>query len=97
MRGFMPSDTSIHVECLMEPSEGLNFASNVMNDNLKHFSESMKKQENKDRKSCKASGIPNFASFKAAMRMNLIRNNCVATEHTQLAEKAHGSNLGSVK
>ena len=69
---LMPSDTSNCIELPMDPNKGLNFTCNAVNDNLKCFSEQMKKRSSKDRKLCIASGAPNFTSFKATMRMNLI-------------------------
>ena len=57
----------------------------------------MKKRASKARKACIASGTPNFAFFKAAIRTNLIRNNTVTAEDIQLAEKAYGNDLGGIK
>ena len=41
--GLMPSDSTSYSEHPIEPSEGLNFLSNSVSDNLKYFTEAMKK------------------------------------------------------
>ena len=63
--GLLPSGTSSYIEHpIVEPNKGINFVTNTANDNLKYFSESMKKRASKVRKACIASGSPNFAFFK---------------------------------
>ena len=65
--GLLPSDSTSYSECpTSQPIKSLNFA------NDKCFSEAMKKRASKARKACIASGTPNFASFKAAMRVILL-------------------------
>ena len=57
----MPSDTSSYVEHPIDPNKGLNFVCSTVDDNLKYFSESMKKRASKARGACIASDTPNFA------------------------------------
>ena len=82
MDSFMPSDTSSYVEHPIEPNKCLKVVSNTVDDNLKYFSEPMKKRASKVRKACIVAGTPNFSSFKAAMRINIIKNDTVTTEDT---------------
>ena len=90
--GLLPSDSSSYSEY---PTLQLNKSLNFAND--KCFSKAMKRRASKAQKACIASGTPNFASFKAAMRANSIRNDDVVTEDTQIAEKACGADLGGMK
>ena len=51
----------------------------------------------KARETFQALGSPHIDDFKAMIRMNLIKNNKVTMADVNLAEKAHGPDIGSLK
>ena len=44
-----------------------------------------------------ASGTPTIKDLKAVIRMNMIKNNKISTENVNLAKKALGPDIGSLK
>ena len=70
---------------------------NKTEDNLNFLLPRQVKQAKKYRKLFEAMDIPTLHDLKAMIRMNLIRNNEVATEDVNLAEKAFGPDVGAIK
>ena len=66
-------------------------------DNLKYMSERQRNRAKKARKAFQALGTPTLDDFKAMLRMNLIRDAKITTTDINLAEKAFGPDVGSMK
>ena len=69
----------------------------VVTDNLKYMSERQRKRAKAARKVFQAVGTPTTQDLKAIIRMNLIKNMEITTEDVNLAEKAFGPDVGSMK
>ena len=66
-------------------------------DNLRFMSERQRKNAKLARKAFQALGTPTLDDFKAMLRMNLIRNAKITTKDINLAQKAFGPDVGSIK
>ena len=69
----------------------------VVTDNLKYMSKRQRKRAKAARKIFQAVGTPTTQDLKAIIRMNLIKNMEITTEDVNLAEKAFGPDVGSMK
>ena len=94
--GMDPSDpnSSITTEEYQEKNIQL---TNIVTDNLKYMSERQRKRAKAARKVFQAVGTPTTQDLKSIIRMNLIKNMEITTEDVNLAKKAFGPDVGSMK
>ena len=69
----------------------------TVKENLKYLSPAKQERAKKARQVYQALGTPTTEDFKAMIRMNLINNNKVTAQDTELAEKVCGPDTGSIK
>ena len=69
----------------------------TVNETKKFLSDSQQAKAKHSRKMMKALGSLTVADLKAIMRMNLMKDCKVSTQDANLAEKAHGPGVGSLK
>ncbi len=69
----------------------------TIKENMKFLSPRQQKRARRARALYHATGTPTVSDLKAMIRMNLIRNNIVTTEDVNLATKAYGEDIGTIK
>ena len=70
---------------------------NTVSDNLRLMSNRQQERAKSARKAFQAIGTPTPQDFKAMIRMNLIKNAEITTKDIDMAEKAYGPDIGSIK
>jgi hypothetical protein len=87
----------------MDPSDDQSFVTkpyqflNTLEDNLKFLSPRQQKRAKKARELYEAMGAPTMDDLKAMIRLNLIKNNQVTTDDVNLATKAYGPDVATIK
>ena len=102
--GMDPSDPKSFISKEEYKNKRVHFAgvseiigNSEVENNLAYMSERQRKRAKMARKALQALGSPTTNDLKAMLRMNLIRNAKITTEDINLAEKAFGPDVGSLK
>jgi hypothetical protein len=69
----------------------------TVKDHMKFLSKRQQERAKKARELLEVMGTPTVDDLKAMIRMNLIKNNVVITEDVNLAMKAYGPDISSIK
>ena len=69
----------------------------MLEENLKFLSPRQQRLSKKSQELYKAMGTPTMDDLKAMIRMNLIKNNVVAMDNTNLAMKAYDPDVGGIE
>ena len=94
--GMDPNDPSSSITTAEYEKKNIQLA-NIVTDNLKYMSERQRKRAKAARKVFQAIGTPTTQDLKSIIRMNLIKDMEITTKDVNLAEKAFGPDVGSMK